>query len=460
MGVLDAIHVGQRGLAAASVGIGVTTDNVTNVNTEGYSRKSVSQEAMDPVARGGLFLGQGASVTAIARASDRILGARLVAGEGVAAEAKARYDTLALAEAELGESATDGLHAACAALFDALGAATADPSSTSFRRAVIAAADTLATTLVRDSDALDAAMEGVDDKLGDEIDTVNAVLAEIATLNDKIGAASGDPAAGSLVDRRDQLLRDMGAALGATAEIRADGQATLFVGGHAVVQGGEARTLSLVEDADGLDQVYVSIEGASVALGDHLGGTWGGWVAARGTLSDIQDKLDSFAFSFGSALNAQHAAGFDASGAAGGDLFTLPATASGAAGSIEVDELLAEDPDLLALAGASSAEAGDGDNLAALLALESDTATLGTEPGSYLRDAVGELGSAVSIAEAEYESAEAIVFDLDQARASISGVDTDEEAMKLLGFQAAYRAAARVISAADELVQALLAMGA
>lgn len=73
---------------------------------------------------------------------------------------------------------------------------------------------------------------------------------------------------------------------------------------------------------------------------------------------------------------------------------------------------------------------------------------------------MGELGSAVSIAEAEYESAEAIVFDLDQARASISGVDTDEEAMKLLGFQAAYRAAARVISAADELVQALLAMGA
>jgi flagellar hook-associated protein 1 FlgK len=459
MGILDALHVGQRGLAAASIGIGVTSDNVTNVNTEGYSRKSVSQVTSDPVSRGGLFLGQGASVTGILRASDRILGSRLVAGEGVAAEAQARYDTLRLAEAELGEGASDGLHAACAAFFDALSSATSDPSSASLRRAIVASADTLASTLVRDSEALDAAIDGVGDKLDDELGTVNSALVEIALLNEKVMAAGGDLAAGSLVDRRDQLLRDMGAALGATAEIRADGQATLFLGGHAIVQGGEARELSLVEDADGLEQVYVSIEGASLDVGDALGGTWGGWMTARATLDDLQDQLDTFAFTFGTAINAQHAAGFDASGAAGGDVFELPAAASGAAGSIAVDDLLADDPDRLALGGDATAAAGDGANLAALIALETDASVLGSTPGAFLRDALGELGTAVGIAAAESEAAEAIVFDLDQARASISGVDTDEEAMQLLSYQAAYRAAARVISAADELIQSLIAIG-
>jgi flagellar hook-associated protein 1 FlgK len=49
-----------------------------------------------------------------------------------------------------------------------------------------------------------------------------------------------------------------------------------------------------------------------------------------------------------------------------------------------------------------------------------------------------------------------MVSDLTTLRESVSGVDTDEEAVNLLQYQAAYRAAARVVSAADELLQQLL----
>jgi flagellar hook-associated protein 1 FlgK len=53
-----------------------------------------------------------------------------------------------------------------------------------------------------------------------------------------------------------------------------------------------------------------------------------------------------------------------------------------------------------------------------------------------------------------------LLADLSTMRDSVSQVDTDEEAIKLIEFQAAYRAAARVLQASDELLQTLMSIGA
>ena len=79
MSALGALEIGRRALGAASAGIEVTSQNVGNATTVGYSRKSLGTTESDPVRKAGLWIGQGVDLTGITRASNRLLGMRLVA---------------------------------------------------------------------------------------------------------------------------------------------------------------------------------------------------------------------------------------------------------------------------------------------------------------------------------------------------------------------------------------------
>jgi flagellar hook-associated protein 1 FlgK len=67
-----------------------------------------------------------------------------------------------------------------------------------------------------------------------------------------------------------------------------------------------------------------------------------------------------------------------------------------------------------------------------------------------------DVGSAVASAELRYETDSASLEDAAALMASISGVDLDEEAADLLTWQAAYQAAARVVTATNEMLGELM----
>ena len=67
-----------------------------------------------------------------------------------------------------------------------------------------------------------------------------------------------------------------------------------------------------------------------------------------------------------------------------------------------------------------------------------------------------DVGAITSSAEIRLQSSEALFNQSESRMTSISGVNLDEEASDLLKFQAAYNAAARVVSVADELMNTLL----
>ncbi|MBM4390386.1 MAG: flagellar hook-associated protein FlgK [Deltaproteobacteria bacterium] len=460
MGLLDALNTGARGLAVASAGINVTTQNVTGAGIEGYSRRSLRTSQLDPVNQRGLWIGQGATASSVARSADRLLGVRLVEATGAEGAATTLNDSLRVVESWFGTGATTGLAEALDGWFDALGQATADPSDTALRRSVVAAAEGLANVVSRIATGLDESVSTFEEQLGSGIDEVNSMLAEVASLNAAIGKSGATTGPGDLLDRRDQLLVELASRCGATAELRADGQAVVMVGGHAVVSGPEARALVAATDDEGRVAVHVTVDEGELDVTSVLGGQMGGLVSARELAEGWIDDLDDFAYNFATAVNTQHALGFDTSGNAGGDVFLAPTAIAGAAMGMAVDPGVADDADLLAFAGAATALAGDGDNLEAMLDLEDDTTGFGGRTArAVLSGLVADVGSAVAGAQAEAEAESARCADLETLRESISGVDTDEEATHLLEYQAAYRAAARVVSAADELLRQLLAIG-
>lgn len=456
MGVLDTIAIGRRALGAASAGIDVTSQNIANATTPGYSRRRVVQQTTDPVRRAGLWVGTGVDVTGIRRASDRLLGVRLVASAGARSQADATESTLSVAQGAFEEMSGTGLSEAYHAFFDAMSALTTDPSDTSGRREVVQSARTLASTVSRTAQGLADTIDDGDTAAAQHVEQINADLREVAALNASIGRSGAELGPGDLLDRRDQLVRALGETAGATVDFDATGQATVFIGGHAVVSGKEARTLSIADDASGDPQIYVSSDTGKLRISDAVGGTVGGLRAARSTMDGWLSELDDFATNLVSTVNAQHALGFDANGNPGGDVFTL--SASSAATSLDVDPLLVSDPDLLAVAGTATANAGDGDNLRALLDLEDAATYGGRSGGDALSSLTSSVGSEVSAAESDSASLGAQLDDLQQQRDAVSQVDTDEEAIRLIEYQTAYRAASRVLAAGDQLLQTLLAI--
>jgi flagellar hook-associated protein 1 FlgK len=453
MGLMDAISTGRRGLAAASAGIDVTSQNISNVNTIGYSRRKVVQTTTDPVLRRGLFMGGGPAVNGIARATDRLLGVRLVAASGAASEAAAVHTALTNAEGHFDAGTT--LSDATDALFDSLSALTTDPSDTGGRRATVAAASTLAATVARIGNGLQGDLDDLDASMATRLEGVNARLGEVASLNKAIGRLGADLGPGDLLDRRDQLVRELGEEVGATVDFDADGQATVLVGGHAVVSGNEARTLRL-DTSGATPELLVSAGSGALRVTSDAGGAIGGALSARATVEGWLADLDDFATTLATTVNAQHAAGFDRAGNPGGDVFTF--TAADPAASFAVSAALA-DPDALALAGAATASPGDGDNLVAFLALESSSVFGGRTAASALAALSSQVGSDVSTAETDATTLDEQLADVDAMRDSLASVDTDEEAIKLIEFQTAYRAAARVLSVGDEMLRTLLAVG-
>jgi len=458
MGLLDTLSVGRRALGAASAGIDVTSQNVANVETAGYSRRRLITSTADPVYRSGGWLGSGVNVDGVERQTDRFISERLVEAAGSSSEAATKESVLGLAETYFDEQSQTGVHGSLSDVYDALSALTADPSDEGGRLAAVAAAEDFAGTVNRVAQGLEDGMEDIDDGVDERLSTINSNLAKIAALNKRIGKSGNALGPADLLDQRDQLIREVGDLAGATVDFSSTGQATVFIGGHAVVSGKDARTLTSSVDSSGELQVFVDIGSGTAKVTSDIGGEIGGLVGSRESMESWLSDLDDIVEAVADAFNTQHALGFDQNGTAGGDIFTYTSTDPSL--TIEVDASLADDASLLALAGASTAAAGDDDNLQALLDIE-ETAILGGLTGEEaISGLVSSIGSDVASAAADADSLEYQLADVQTMWDAVAQVDLDEEAIQLVALQTAYTAAARVITAADQLLQTLMNIGA
>lgn len=458
MSLFDVLGAGRTGLSAASTGLSTTTHNVTNASNEGFTRRSVSLVTADPVRRGLHWLGQGVEIAAIGRSADALSLGRLLVSAGEDSAASTEHSALVSFESLFESSSGPSLRGAIDGLFDAFGSVTADPGDLGLRREVTAAASELASSLSGIATGLVRGLALGDERISGTIDQVNADLAKVAALNDQIVRAGGPLSAGDLADERDQALVRLADTAGATASFERDGTATVRISGHAAVSGANARSLSFRRDPSGDPVVALSVDGGSIAVTSEVGGIIGGELSAREALSSWLSDLDVLATDLATALNSQHTSGYTSSGAPGGPLFVLPSSGSIAAG-LAVDPSVLASPDNLALAASPTALAGDGGNALALAGLEGSAIISGQTAGAFASALTGRVGSETAIAGTRAQTATATRADAMELYANLTSVDLDEEAVKLVQYQAAYQAAAKVIQTTDTLLETLMQLG-
>ena len=468
MGTLtQLVWLSRSALAANQKAIDATASNVANQNTVGYTREVVAFRANDAVSLGGTVGGAVSVEAKTISQRDRVLEQRVQHQTQAATAATARLTALKSAEATFGLTSTSNNASATAigsaldGFFGSLTALSANPADASTRSGVLAAAGTLASAFRSAATQLEDISATLDSQITTAANQVNGLTAQVATLNAKITALSPNEDAGGLEDQRQQAIQQLSSILGVSQIMTESNGVTLTTTGGAVLVTGNDSVPLTTSTVLGRTQVVggspaAILSGGRGISGTITGGTIGGLLQARDAdLPGFAASLDELAQAVGLAVNAQNAAGVTSTGAAGGDVFDVSASVSGAALNLRV---ALSDANGLAAAGPGEGVGGT-TNAVALAALASSRIAAGTTAAGYLSDFVGSVGTKVSSAAADDTAQSAALTQAQTVRNALSGVSLDEEAAALTQYQRSYEAAAKVFSIVNTLFAAAMNLG-
>ncbi len=463
MGITATLSLAAQALKVAQLAIQTTGHNLANVATPGFSRQRVDLVSAHPAFNGGVFIGQGVNAAGVSRVVDRFVEAELLSLNGEVGYS----DTQSRALNSIQEAfpLTGGVNGALSEFFGALSDLANNPAGLTERVSVVGKARALGATLAQTRQIMTSLQRDLDQDIGSATQRLNVLTEQIAGLNNQIAfnEVRGE-AANDFRDQRQSLLQELVALTGATVRESETGQVTVTAGGLLLVGNERFATLSSdVVGSDGLHAVtYHGPDGTAFDATELLeGGKIGSLVNTRDTqVQRIVDELDLFAKTMVDEFNSQHALGYDLTGAAGGNLFTPIAASAGAATNVAVATALAADPRLFAAANTPAALPGDNRNALALIGLRDTTiAALG---GQTFEDRfltlVGDIGSQAQAAQSRLDFQQALLSQTQSRRESVSGVNLDEEATKLIQFQRAFEASSMLVRTADEMYQSLIDM--
>jgi flagellar hook-associated protein 1 FlgK len=451
--LLGSLSLASRALAAQQTGLEVTGQNIANVNTPGYTRRTVDLAASPPIDP--LSAGNGVDVVAIRAERADLLEAQLRHEQPAQGREAAMAESLSQIETALGRPGAS-IDASLTQFFNAFSQLAQDPTSGVARQQVIVQAQSLTSAFNDVATRLASAQHDADAQVKSSVDQINGLAAQVASLNASMAGAS---ASGS------EALRDkLGVALSSLSQLidigvvsRPDGGADVSVGnGRALVIGANAYQIGTTPMAgSGLADLTSA---GTVITTEITGGRVGGLLRVRdGLLPGYVTRLDQLAYGVASVVNTTHRAGFDLNGTAGGDFFAPLASATGAATSLAVSASIVANGNLIA--AAATATPGDNQNARAITNLR-QTALAGgtTNPIDTWGALVYRVGTDAQAAINDQAGRDEVVKQLYTLRDQVSAVSLDEEAANLMKFQRAYEANARYFSAVETSLNVLMQM--
>ncbi len=461
MGTITSLmNIAQQALLADQAALNVTSNNVANQNTAGYTREVVNFQTVDSVTLSGGTFGSGVTASATSQ-RDRVLEQQVQNQTQTQAQTGALEFALQQIQNVFGLTSTASsasstvLSTATNAFFGALSALASNPSDTATRQSVLTAANALAGAFNSAANQLTQVYSNLNQRVGGDVGQVNSLTATIATLNSQITSLSPNADAGPLEDQRQLAITQLSQLVGLDQISTENNGMTLTTSGGAVlVSGSQSFALSTTQVA-GKTHILAGVDGQDVTS-NVAGGDLGGVLQARDQkLPSYQNSLDSFAFAFGTQVNQQNELGVDGNGNPGAALFSLPAIPSGAAALIQVTTT---DPKAVAAAGPSEGSAGN-TNALALADLSSANIVGGQTASGFLASFLGQIGNDTAAATTNNSAQQATLTQLTTQRDSLSGVSLDEEASDLTQYQRAYQAAAQVFNIANSVMASALNLG-
>lgn len=525
MSIGSSFNIAQQAIKNSQYALNIVSNNIANLNTEGYSKQSPVFTALHGYScynwcssGNNLKIGHGAELSAITRNRDQALDNYYRDQSGDAAF----YNQIGSMASNIGNIMNEiqgegGLQTAFSEFFSVVAKLNSDPTNNAYRISFAQEAVDIANQFNQMANRLINARNESLGEPGDlgsfqsskvylKMEELNAKFEQLAEINGQIAKSSSQTGQnGSLMDKKDMLLDEIASIIPVTITQNDNGTSNIYLGNINIIQGGEQKMRFTATQGTSYDEpVIFGIENADGTVFDSnindllttgslaaLGET-----SSNGTLSytSVLNDLDTLARAFAEAVNEIQTQTFTGEDGleytpmalkdgqltpATEPIFEIPTPPDTfTASNIKVNQAILDDPSHIAAAavnidpnaappGYDADGIGNNLNSQRLLDLQNQKLDLldkaGTGIGATLEDFLGsmitDIGSKISDINDKIESQGDIVDQIETQRASLFGVNLDEELADLIKYQRAYEAAARVFNVASQVMQMLTTLG-
>ena len=351
----DLLSIGSSGVTAYQRALATVSNNIANVNTDGYTRQDVSLTANQPRQIGNSYLGTGARFDRVQRQYDAFVESNLRNSNSDLQSQKPLLSYVNRLIDVMGDESI-GLTTAMNRFFESARDLSSDPASVVSRSIFLRDADGLAARFRQ----LAGQFEIMDNETRQSVETdigqANALINQLALMNKQLAKhTSADKQPSELLDQRDLLLRDLSSLVAIKTRFEPNGAVTVSVG-DTLDQGilvnkttARAITVSVSQIEEGKLEFTLDAYGTPETMTSITSGKIGGVMNFREqVLNPAVYSMNDLANTLVTQINQVHRDGLDAEGQLGGDLFGFVPAPSGKAAGMT---LLVQDANRIAAAG-------------------------------------------------------------------------------------------------------------
>jgi flagellar hook-associated protein 1 FlgK len=474
MSLSAALSVALSGLQASTTAAQIISGNISNAKTTGYTEKTVNLSQQTT----GNQLG-GVVVSGYSRVSDTVLQSTYNDATSNSSYLSTQNGYMSQVQSVLDSSSNPpALSSAVANFQSAWTQFSAAPESATQQQAVIAAGQTLASTISNISTAATSLQSQVQTDLNTTISSLNTSLAQVQTLNVQIASAlANSQPTGDLQDQRDVAINAVAAITNVQIMQRSNGQIALYTPGGTALVDGQAQVFSLsssgssIVNAVGADVSSELTGGKLQAQTDFLSTTNTSGNGA-GVVTKLQSQLQNLANMFVSTATGSFASTYNNATTNTGEQGTSFFTASTASNGLPDLSSFAVNSSLVSGATSVKQAAASGiSNTFTATNLAIDTTTTPASTTSTF-SATGLIvknqtfaGISNSILSGFQQAANTIQNSsatattqqtyYQNALSAETGVNTDTELVNLTNWQNSYAASAHVISTIQSMFKTL-----
>lgn len=206
------LTIASSGLRAANAALNTTGNNISNVNTDGYSRQQVTQEAANALRVFATYgcAGAGVETIAIERVRDKFYDNKFWANETKLGEYDVKAYYCKMIEDYLEDDNKTGFVSVFSRLETTLQEITKDANSTDKKAEFLAAAKSLSDYFNNMYGDLQNLQSDVNDEIKIRADQINSIAQDLAMVNKQINTIElTGTTANELRDKRDMLIDEL-----------------------------------------------------------------------------------------------------------------------------------------------------------------------------------------------------------------------------------------------------------
>lgn len=484
MSTFHGLEMAKRALYAQQAALYTTGHNISNANTEGYTRQRVNFETLTAYPSGSRNrpqipgqLGQGVQAGSVERIRDSFLDLQFRAENSKSGYWETMANSLYRMESLLNEPSEGGLTNTMDKFWQSLQDLSTNPENTGARSVVVQRGLAVADTFNYLTENLKQMKTDIRSQIDVTIEDANSLLRQINSINNQIkeiephGYLPND-----LYDERDRLIDELSGIVNIKVHrVDSSDSALDIAGGLAQIELVDDSGKSIanppvllvdpVEDeisyfnlAEGAEVNSITVGGVNHPLSS---GSLKSLVDVHGYTNAPEDVLsfetmlqniNELAQTLTTKFNEVHRAGNGLNGQTGYDFFSYdPVT-----GKMSVIEDIVSDPSKIA--ASPDGNNGNGDYALELAKVfdEMDAFADGTTIKGYYEGVIGSLGVAAQEANRMAKNTAVLRSQVVEQRMSVSSVSLDEEMTNMIKFQHAYNAAARSMTAMDEILDKII----